>query len=804
ECYLTDWTAWSPCQLNCMAGTDLGLGSVQVRSRAVVAQEPENLLQCPDQEWEARPCTGGSPGTDPLVRGPVFGIQMDDGLLEELVTPGVVPALGRTQRHRCGDGLRYRNVTCFVSDGSGREVGSPVDEELCWDLEQGVDGDKLVAQTTWTSLEKNTCMMTPPPPPLWLVSEPWSVWKVSNVDLKENCGEGVQTRKVRCMLNTIDGPSDQAEDYLCDPEEMPLGARDSRLPCPEDCVLSDWASWSTCPLLSLIVHFVPSDWSTCQLSERAVCGVGVKTRMLDCVRSDGKSVDLKFCKEVGYIEEACIIPLPVRTASSVSGPNWSRCSKSCGSGVKVRSKWLREKPYNGGRPCPKTGSCQSEPWSVWKVSNVDLKENCGEGVQTRKVRCMLNTIDGPSDQAEDYLCDPEEMPLGARDSRLPCPEDCVLSDWASWSTCPLPCSGNRTRERSAYPLRQPGQDKACPDTLEAEPCRYNANCFHYSYNITDWSTCQLSERAVCGVGVKTRMLDCVRSDGKSVDLKFCKEVGKSKKRDQCKNNQLSARWTETPSTGPLPTSNNAQPVGNWSDCVLPEGARVEGQLGMKDNRLVETSRCNSHGYIEEACIIPCPSDCKLSEWSNWSRCSKSCGSGVKVRSKWLREKPYNGGRPCPKLDHVNQVYEVVPCLSDCGQYVWLAEPWSVWKVSNVDLRRTVARVCRPEKWKTHKWRRCQLVPWALRQDSPGAQEACGPGLQARAVSCRKQDGGQADIEECLKFSSPMPTLTQPCQNPCQEDCQLTAWSKFSSCTADCVGVRTRKRLLVVHSSVIPT
>lgn len=61
------------------------------------------------------------------------------------------------------------------------------------------------------------------------------------------------------------------------------------------------------------------------------------------------------------------------------------------------------------------------------------------------------------------------------------------------------------------------------------------------------------------------------------------------------------------------------------------------------------------GYIEEACSIPCPSDCKLSEWSNWSRCSKSCGSGVKVRSKWLREKRYNGGRPCPKLDQTNQV-----------------------------------------------------------------------------------------------------------------------------------------------------
>lgn len=50
---------------------------------------------------------------------------------------------------------------------------------------------------------------------------------------------------------------------------------------------------------------------------------------------------------------------------------------------------------------------------------------------------MLNTIDGPSEPVEDYLCDPEEMPLGARESRLPCPEDCVLSDWGPWSRCTL-------------------------------------------------------------------------------------------------------------------------------------------------------------------------------------------------------------------------------------------------------------------------------------------------------------------------------------------------------------------------------
>lgn len=35
------------------------------------------------------------------------------------------------------------------------------------------------------------------------------------------------------------------------------------------------------------------------------------------------------------------------------------------------------------------------------------------------------------------------------------------------------------------------------------------------------------------------------------------------------------------------------------------------------------------------------------------------------------------------------------------------------------------------RWKIHKWRRCQLIPWSVRQDSPGAQETCGPGLQVR-------------------------------------------------------------------------
>lgn len=63
----------------------------------------------------------------------------------------------------------------------------------------------------------------------------------------------------------------------------------------------------------------------------------------------------------------------------------------------------------------------------------------------------------------------------------------------------------------------------------------------------------------------------------------------------------------------------------------------------------------SPGVEEERCVVPCPLDCRLSEWSTWSSCSAPCGGGVKVRARWLREKPFNGGRPCPKLNVKNQV-----------------------------------------------------------------------------------------------------------------------------------------------------
>lgn len=135
-------------------------------------------------------------------------------------------------------------------------------------------------------------------------------------------------------------------------------------------------------------------------------------------------------------------------------------------------------------------------------------------------------------------------------------QDCVLV-WVM-SAFLQDCNDGDLRWRSRTVLRWPEGDHTCPDLNQTQPC-VNMTCLKYSYVysgtvtnvhtsqftdcqksvlstlwsagsefvcvcVEDWSSCQLSENAVCGRGIKTRLLNCVRSDGKLVELSMCKEV----------------------------------------------------------------------------------------------------------------------------------------------------------------------------------------------------------------------------------------------------------------------------------------
>ncbi|XP_069067932.1 thrombospondin type-1 domain-containing protein 7A [Pleurodeles waltl] len=713
DCIVTPYSDWSPCPTSCQEGR--ALVKKQSRNRVIIQLPSYGGRDCPDTLYEEKECE-----TVPVCNN--YRWRTHKWRRCQLV-PWHVRQDSPGAQETCGAGLQARAITCRKQDGAQADIGECL--KYAGPFPALTQACQIPCQ--------DDCQFTT-----------WSKFSSCNGD----CG-AFRTRR-----RNLAGKSKKKEKCKNPPSSLLTETQ----PCPCD-------KYSAQPV---------GNWSDCILPEGKMevllgmkvqgdikeCGQGYRYQAVACSDQNNRLVETSRCNSHGYIEEACIIPCPSDCKLS-EWSTWSRCSKSCGSGVKVRSKWLREKPYNGGRPCPKMDHvnqvlvyevvpCHSdcsqhvwitEPWSVCKVTNVNLKDNCGEGVQTRKVRCMLNTVDGPSDTVEDYLCDTEEMPYGSRICKLPCPEDCVMSEWGQWSKCSMPCNGSSFRERSATPIRQPDEGKSCHVSIETESCSLNKNCYHYDYNLTDWSTCQLSEKAVCGNGIKTRMLDCVRSDGKSVDLKFCEELELEKTWQmntscvvECPVNcQLSdwSSWSECSQqcglTGKMvrrrkviqPCQGDGRPCpsqmeqtkpcpvnpcyrwqyGQWSDCKVEDAQCGEGSRyrnmscvvheGTKEDtgKVVDEEFCgeieltvdgDKSLILEEACTLPCPGDCYLKEWSEWSRCQMICASGedlgfggVQVRSRPVIIQELANQHQCPE-----QAVETRPCTDGhCFEYKWISSPW---------------------------------------------------------------------------------------------------------------------------------
>merc|ERR1712178_469550 len=53
-------------------------------------------------------------------------------------------------------------------------------------------------------------------------------------------------------------------------------------------------------------------------------------------------------------------------------------------------------------------------------------------------------------------------------------------------------------------------------------------------------------------------------------------------------------------------------------------------------------------------------DCTVSDWTEWSSCSQSCGNGLSERTRFIVNEPVYGGEPCPPFRNRR------PCfIQDC-------------------------------------------------------------------------------------------------------------------------------------------
>ncbi|KAG8548211.1 hypothetical protein GDO81_026154 [Engystomops pustulosus] len=425
-------------------------------------------------------------------------------------------------------------------------------------------------------------------------------------------------------------------DTHCQHLEAPATRQDCAISCPGECVMSNWGQWSQCTKIQVLV---------------------------DDLHSNRR--------------EACLL---VGEGGTTATPT-------------IRPKYYRNDLTMVYEALPCYNECNqywwvTEPWSACKLHSEEKTDNCGAGIQIRRMcECFRNAEDT---YVNDTHCQ-NWKPLQP-DRTAPYPALGMRS-----------CDTNSTRSRTRFPLRIPTNGKTCPEDSETEPCVLNSNCFHYQYNVTEWSACQLSEKAVCGEGIKTRLLDCTRSDGKSVKMSFCEQQMRSrhiKMHAEGEGRPCPTQLTQYRSCAVNPCY--SWNFGQWSTCRV-EVWRVCGE-GLKTRNLtclvhdasptavkiqVDPKFCgqlpNEENVRSLPCYVPCPGDCHLTEWSQWSSCQVACidgrafeAIGRQSRSRTFIVQSPENQENCPK-----PVIETRPCTGGrCFRYSWKMSPW-------MDNKRTV-------------------------------------------------------------------------------------------------------------------
>ncbi|XP_030915526.1 A disintegrin and metalloproteinase with thrombospondin motifs 7 [Geospiza fortis] len=202
-------------------------------------------------------------------------------------------------------------------------------------------------------------------------------------------------------------------------------------------------------------------------------------------------------------EEEVLLP-PSPPAAATAKPswevgNWSECSATCGLGAVWRSVRCSSGTDGGcpaaDRPVP-ARRCSLRPCSAWRVGTWSkCSRSCGGGTKVRDVHCV--------DTRDQRLLRPFHCQAGLAQppAQLPCHSAPCL-DWytSSWRECSEPCGGGEQARLVTCP--EPGRCEESLRPSSTQPCN-SQPCT--TWVVGSWGQCS----APCGGGIQRRQVKCI-------------------------------------------------------------------------------------------------------------------------------------------------------------------------------------------------------------------------------------------------------------------------------------------------------
>lgn len=380
-----------------------------------------------------------------------------------------------------------------------------------------------------------------------------------------------------------------------------------------------------------------------------------------------------------------------------------------------------------------------------------------------------------------------------------CPIHGNFSEWSVFSKCSKSCeTGFKRRTRNCSNPEPKHGGRNCSSlglALEEKECNTHSCPIHGGYSVwTDFTKCTVS----CENGTRQRTRNCSnpqpRHGGRN-----CSHLGPSVEVEVCNTNLCPihggfSEWTEF--------SECTKSCGNGTknrtrNCLSPapqHGGRDCSSLGAN----TEIQQCNTQH---------CPINGGYTQWTNFSPCSKTCGTGKMNRSRYCTNpKPQYGGKNC---SHLGFPVEILPCFSrHCPVHGGFSE-WSNFsecsRPCGVGLRNRTRHCTNPEpmhggrdcRGEQIEFKVCNVFPCPVHGDYTQwsafstCSKTCDSGTMKRTRNCTNpvpdfkgkdclSRGPAEEVRKCNVF-------------PCPVNGNYSSWSNFSICSKTC-GNGTTERL----------
>ncbi|XP_034935882.1 protein madd-4, partial [Chelonus insularis] len=389
-----------------------------------------------------------------------------------------------------------------------------------------------------------------------------------------SCGGGSRTRPIYCTEKN-GNETIKLPDHRCNNSHRPKNQ--------ETCNTISCPMWETEP------------WSKCSVT----CGTGIRTRIIECRDGNGRLATDCDPAERPYDKQEC--------KSNIKCPTYSE---------EISQPLMQPYPPPPmpqkliDQPIPSESTFIADEWSSCSAT-------CGEGIRHRAVHCkvfleMSRTIA----KIADHHCTGPKPPETEKCMIRPCTN---LENGLSYRVDTVGDSGyEESNMMDSFRSSESGRGDY-EGSVKVAPGSSGQTT--YSWKEAGYSACTAS----CLGGVQDLIINCVRDDnGKTVIPLLCTKETKPESRIRtCNDHACTPRWN----TSDFSPCDKPCGIGIQTRDVIciHEVARGDGNTVVVPHHMCQTPPPVDRQHCN---VWDCPPKWQPGEWS---KCTKSCGGGIKRR-----------------------------------------------------------------------------------------------------------------------------------------------------------------------------